>query len=90
MEYGHNYSKTSGSLCVSYRDERALDEDANIIDFVDNDTTDSFKFKEKIIGKTGYDITKNIEIMIPLNYLSNFRKTLEMTQIDCEIRLSLI
>ena len=85
MEYGDNYSKTSGSLCVFYRDERALDEDANIIDFVD-----SFKFKEKIIGKTGYDITKNIEIMIPLNYLSNFRKTLEMTQIDCEIRLSLI
>ena len=79
MEYGDNYSKTSGSLCVFYRDERALDEDANIIDFVDNDTTDSFKFKEKIIGKTSYDITKNIEIMIPLNYLSNFRKTLEMT-----------
>ena len=45
MEYNNNYSKTSGSLWVFYRDEPALG-DSVIVDFVDSNTTDSFKFKE--------------------------------------------
>ena len=87
MEYSDNYSKTSGSLCLFYRDEQALDDDGNITDFVDNTTNDSYKYKEQTIGQTGDDTTDNVEIMIQLNYLSNFRRTMEMPLINCEINL---
>ena len=40
-------------------------------------------------SQTGDDGTKNVEIMVPLKYLSNFRQTLEMPLIDCEINLIL-
>ena len=45
---------------------------------------------KKITGSTGNDGTKNIEIMVPLKYLSNFWRTLEMTFINCEINLVLV
>ena len=47
----------------------------------------SFKCYQKITGSTGNDSTKNVEIKVPLNYLSNFRRTLEMPLINCEINL---
>ena len=33
--------------------------------------------------------TKNVQIMVPLKYLSNFWRTLEMPLINCEINLIL-
>ena len=32
---------------------------------------------------------KNVKIMVPLKYLSNFWRTLEMPLINCEVNLSL-
>ena len=49
----------------------------------------SFKFKEKITGLTGDEGTKNVEIMVPLKYLSNVWRTLKMPLINCEINLIL-
>ena len=40
-------------------------------------------------GQTEDDGTKNVEIMVPLKYLSNFWRTLEMPLINCEINLVL-
>ena len=37
-----------------------------------------FKFKKKITGETGSDGTKNVNIMVPLKYLSNFWRTLKI------------
>ena len=54
-----------------------------------NNLTDSFKFKVKITGETGDDGTKDVEIMVPLKYLSNFWRTLEMPLINCEVNLIL-
>ena len=48
-----------------------------------------FKFKQKITGKTDAGGTKNVEIMVPFKYLSNFWRTLEMLLINCEIKLVL-
>ena len=48
-----------------------------------------FKFKQKITGKTDTGGTKNVEIMVPFKYLSNFWRTLEMLLINCEIKLVL-
>ena len=61
-----------------------------IIDFRGNNNIDSFNFKAKITGQTGDNGTKDVEIMVPLKYLSNFWRTLEMTLINCEINLILM
>ena len=87
IEYSDNYSKLSGSLYHYYRDERFL---MIIDDFPANSNNSaSFKFKTKIAGRTGNDGTKNVKIGVPLKYLSNFWKTLEMLLINCEINLIL-
>ena len=63
IEYCDNYAKTSGSLWQYYRDEP----NNNLAD------SESFKSKIKITGKT-----PAVEIMVPIKYLSNLRRTLEM------------
>ena len=40
-------------------------------------------------GQTGDDRTKNVEMMVPIKYLSNFWRTLEMPLINCQINLIL-
>ena len=80
IEYSDNYAKTSGSLWQYYRDE-PNDNLAN---------SESFKFKVKISGKTpAADNEKDVKIMLPLKYLSNFRRTLEMPLINSEVNLIL-
>ena len=80
IEYSDNYSKTSGSLWQYYKN----DPNDNLGD------SESFKYKVKIKGKTPNDgNTKNIEIIVPLKYLSNFWRTLEMPLINCEVNLLL-
>ena len=44
-----------------------------------------YKFKEKITGKTENVTRKDVEIMVPLKYLSNFWRSLEMPLINFEI-----
>ena len=79
IEYSDNYSKTSGILWQYCRDELAVNDDSEIIDFtVDNTEINSFKIKEKLTGKTGSNGTKNVEIIVPLKYLSNFWQTHEI------------
>ena len=80
IEYSDNYSKTSGSLWQYYKD----DSNNNLTD------SESFKSKVKITGKTpnnGY--TKDVEIIVPLKYLSNFWRALEMPLVNCEVNLIL-
>ena len=47
-----------------------------------------YKYK-KITGKTGNDDTKEVEITVPLKYLSNFWTALERTLFHCKINLML-
>ena len=92
IEYSNNYAKTSGSLwqyCKDIPARKDDDDDDEIVNFTGVNTTDSFNFKAKITGQTGDDGTKDVEIMIPLKYLSNFRRTLEMPLINCEVNLIL-
>ena len=52
--------------------------------------SESFKSKIKITGKTpAAGNTKDVEIIVPLKYLSNFWRTLEMPLINCEVNLIL-
>ena len=89
IEYSDNYAKTSGSLWQYCKDIPARDNNNNVIAFDANNLTDSFNFKVKITGQTGDDGTKDVEIMVPLKYLSNFWRTLEMSLINCEVNLIL-
>ena len=54
-----------------------------------DNATDSFNFKTKITGQTDKNGRINFEIMVPLKYLSNFWRTLEMPLINCEVELIL-
>ena len=52
--------------------------------------SESFKSKVKITGKTPNDgNTKDVEIIVPLKYLSHFWRTLKMPLINCEVNLIL-
>ena len=78
IEYCDNYSKTSGSLWQYYKDGPS----DNLAD------SESFKSKVKIIGSTpAGGNTKDVKIIVPLKYLSNFWRTLEMPLINCEVSL---
>ena len=85
IEYSDNYAKTSGRLWQYFRDEP----DDDIED------SESFKSKIKITGKTNNNNNNNnnnvkdVEIKVPLKYLSNFWRTLEMPLINCEVNLIL-
>ena len=80
IEYSNNYAKTSGNLWQYFRDEP----DENLA------YSESFKSKIKITGKTADDGNeKNVEVLVPLKYLSNFWRTLEMSLINCEVNLIL-
>ena len=89
IEYSDNYAKTTGSLWQYCKDVPAPNNNNNIVVFTENNTTDSFKFEAKITGQTGNNGAKNVEIMVPLKYLSNFWRTLEMPLINCEVNLIL-
>ena len=90
IEYSDNYSKTSGSLWQYYKDIPALDDNGNIVNFDGNNDSNSFKFKAKITGQTNDDGEINgVKIMVPLKYLSNFWRSLEIPLINCEMELIL-
>ena len=101
LEYSKNYRKTIGSFYNYYRDE--LSDDNNNNDFLNNNVVNSnaFKYKNKITGNTynvaagaaGHDAnkvgTQTIELAIPLKYLGNFWRALNIPLISCEVSLKL-
>ena len=76
IEYRDNYSKTSGSLWQYCKDIPAVDNTNAIVNFAENNLTDSFNFKVKMTSQTEDGGTKNVQIMVPLKYLNNFWGTL--------------
>ena len=90
IEYSNNYSDTSGSLWQFKRDEiPANNADLTI------DNCESFKYKAALLGKTS-DVVNNTnssvkeaKIVVPLKYLSNFWRSLEMPLKNCKVYLEL-
>ena len=85
IEYIENYSKTSGSLQQYYSNKWALTDTGAVDNFPGNSAL--LKFKQKMTSKTAAGGTKNFETMVPLKYLSNARRTLDMPLIKYEINL---
>ena len=101
LEYSKNYRKTIGSLYNYYRDELSDDADNDNFGNIKVVNSKAFKYKNKIIGNNynvvpgdaGYDVNKvgmqKIELAMPLKYLGNFWRALNMPLISCEISLEL-
>ena len=101
LEYSKNYRKTIGSLYNYYRDE--LSDNNNPNNFLNNNVVNSsaFKYKNKVTGNTyevaagdpGHDANKvgkqDVELAIPLKYLDNFWRALNIPLISCEVSLEL-
>ena len=86
-EYNDNYSKTAESLWQYYRDESSSNDNDDINNFPDNIAL--FKSKQKITGETGDNAAKDVKLMVPLIYLSNFWRTLEIPLINWKVNLIL-
>ena len=97
IEYSGNYSMTSRCFWNYYRDE--VNNDANENNDAGNHrennnktaTSKSFKYRTKIMGNTPADNnTLDTEVVVPLKYLSNFRRSLDLPLVYCEVELDLL
>ena len=89
IEYSDNYQDSSATLYQYYRDEPP---EANAINDLTTDTSSSFKYKVYLLGNPVVDnniARKNVKVVVPLKYLSNFFRSLEMPLISCNIKLNL-
>ena len=90
LEYSKNYRKTTGSLCIYYRGEPNSGVNGGInYSIMDSK---SFDYKVNFIknGVTQGNLKKNcVKIVVPLTYLSNFCRSLNIPLINCEIELIL-
>ena len=93
IEYSDNYIDFSGTLYQFKRDEPPINDAESPLN-VALDNATSFKYKASLLGKAtdadGNDRKlKNTKIVVPLKYLSNFFRSLEMALINCKINLEL-
>ena len=93
LEHNKNYEKTSGSLFNYYRDEHkehTIGDGDNAIN-ISIRNSKSFDYKTKIVGSlaAGELEKDDVEIAIPLKYLGNFWRSLDIPLINCEITLIL-
>ena len=89
LEYSKNYRKTIGSLYNYYRDELSDNADDDNFSNIKVVNSNTFKYKNKIINNTNNAGTKDIELIIPLKYLGNFWRALNIPLISCEVSLEL-
>ena len=94
LKYSDNYSMTSENLWNYYRDD--LNDDVNENNSAGNDrinnskttTSKSFEYKTEITRKTAILDRLNTGVVVPLKYLSNFWRSLDLSLINCEIELA--
>ena len=88
-EYSDNYQDSSATHYQYKRDEPP---EANAIDNLTANNSSSFKYKISLLGDrnvVGGIVRLNVKVVVPLKYLSNFFRSLEMPLINCKIKLNL-
>ena len=90
IEYSDNYQDSSATLYQNKRDEPP---EADAVADLTADNTDSLKYKIKLLvnvtevaGDAAGVRRLNVKVVVPLKYLSNFFKSLEMPLINCKIK----
>ena len=89
IEYSDNYQDSSATLYQYKRDEPP---EANAIDDLKSNNSSSFKYKISLLSDrnvVGGIVGLNVKVVVPLKYLSNFFRSLEMLLINCKIKLNL-
>ena len=88
IEYSDNYQDSSATLYQYKRDEPPEDDAAADLT---TDNSSSFKYEISLLGNpvVANNIARlNVKVVVPLKYLSNFFKSLEMPLIKCKIKLN--
>ena len=83
LEYSGNYQDSTGSLYQFKRDEPP-DDNANV-----RNATTSLVYKSKLIKGTDDNNVNNVKLVVPLKYVINFFRLLEMPLVNCKIDLEL-
>ena len=93
IEYSDNYQDSSATLYQYKRDEPP---EHDAVADLTADNSSSFKYKIKLLGNVTEAVGNvagvrrlNVKIAILLKYLSNFFRSLEMSLINCKIKLNL-
>ena len=89
IEYSDNYQDSSATL---YQYELDEPPEANAINDLTTNTSSSFKYKVNLLGNPVLDgniAKRSVKVVVPLKYLSNFFRSLEMPLINCKIKLNL-
>ena len=94
MKYSDNYSDTSANLQQQFKREESPITDTGNPGDLTRDNSSSFKYKssllkEKMITEGQTRAFKGAKIVVPLKYLSNLSRSLEMPLINCKIHLEL-
>ena len=94
IEYSDNYQDSSATL-YQYKQEESPEDDA-VADLTADNSASSFEYKIKLLGNAtevagnAAGVRRlNVKIVVPLKYLSNFFRSLEMPLINCKIKLNL-
>ena len=89
IEYSDNYQDSSATLYQYKRDEPP--ENDALADLT-ADNASSFKYTISLLGNpvvVNNIARTNVKVIVPLKYLSNFFRSLEMPLINCKIKLNL-
>ena len=89
IEYSDNCQDSSATLYQYKRDEPP---EGNPIANLAVDNSSSFKYKVELLGDpvvANNIARRNVKVVVPLKYLSNFLRSLEMPLINCKIKLNL-
>ena len=89
IEYSDNYQDSSATIYQYKRDEPP---EANAIADLTVNNSSSFKDKVSLLGNPvpdGNAAKRSVKYVVPLKYLSNFFRSLEMPLIDCKIKSNL-
>ena len=93
IEYSDNYAVSSGSLCQFKSDQSPMNDAENLLNIALENSA-SFKCKSSLLGKTtdadsNDRSLKNTKTVVPLKYLSNFFRPLEIPLINFKNHLEL-
>ena len=89
IEYSDNYQDSSVTLYQYKRDEPP---EGDPIPNLAANNSSSFKYKVELLGDPVFAnniVRRNVKVVVPLKYLSNFFRSLEMPLINCKIKLNL-
>ena len=79
LEYSDNYQISTGNLHQFKRDEPP-DDNANV-----GNATSSLVYKSKLIKGTDDNAANDVKLVVPLKFVSNFLRSLEMPLVNCKI-----